>query len=108
MTIKPRLALAAFLLLFMGSAALAVGYEPVHLNQRQAAQFYRSMRFLLDGDFRCPTGQAPLSGLVTGGDAGSSGVQRTTILFSKGARLQVESMWEALPKRQVTVKISCS
>ncbi|MFL6760811.1 hypothetical protein [Sphingomonas sp.] len=104
---KTGLAFAALPLLFMGSAALAVGYEPVHLNQRQAAEFYRSLRFLLDGDFRCPAGQTPLSGLVTGGDAGSSGVQRTNILFSKGARLQVESMWEALPKRKVTVKISC-
>jgi hypothetical protein len=107
---KTGLALATLPLLLMGGPALAVGDPPVKLDQRQAAAFYASVRFLLGADGPvCPAGQVPLSGLITGGAQPTGGSSTTTILFSKGARMKVVRQWQKpLEKLSVTVRIDCS
>ena len=102
--------LAAVPLLVMGSAAQAVGDPPVRLNQRQAADYYRQLRFLLGTDYGyCGDGQVPRSGLITGGGNPMGGSQTTVIRFNRGAELKVVRMFQNPPaKRSVTVKISCA
>jgi hypothetical protein len=102
--------LSALPLLVMGAPASAVGDMPVNFDQREATEFYNSLRFLLDGDFRCAKGQIPVSGRMTGGDNPMFGANYITILFDKGARLKVDRTWTGQPQkgREVSVKISCS
>ena len=109
MTIQ-RALLAALPLLVMGSAAEAVGDPPVRLNQRQATDYYRQLRFLLGTDYGyCGDGQVPRSGLITGGGNPMGGSQTTVIRFNRGAQLKVVRMFQNPPaKRSVTVQISCA
>ena len=110
MTIRTRVALAALPLLACPTMASAVGDPPVHLNQKEATEWYEQLRFLLRNDFGyCGAGQVARSGDIHGGGSPMGGGSYAVINFSKGAKLKVDRIYQNGPERQsVDVHISCT
>src|SRR5437763_160063 len=102
--------LAGLPLLLIGTSARATGYSGT-LIEKEATDFYQSILPLVTANgVRCPVGQTPRSGLVSGGGAGgeAGGADHFTIFFNKGAKLKVDKFWGGWPNRTFTVQISCS
>ena len=82
----------------------------MHLNQREATEWYDQLRFLLRNDRGyCGAGQVARSGDINGGGSPMGGRSITVINFSKGAKLTVDRLFENGPEKQsVDVHISCT
>lgn len=104
------LAITAAPLLAWPTMASAVADQPVHLNQKQATEWYQQLRFLLHNDLGyCGAGQVARSGDIHGGGNPMGGGSYAVINFSKGAKLKVDRTYQNGPERQsVDVHISCS
>ena len=103
-------ALACLLLPFIGTPASATGYSGT-LTEKEAADLYQSILPLVTANgIRCPVGQTPRSGMVSGGGAGgeAGGADHFTIIFDKGAKLKIDKFWQGWPNRTFTVQISCA
>lgn len=96
-------------LLAASTPAWAVGDPPRRLSQAQATAYFTTIQPLLTGsDLRCPTGQRPVSGVVTGGASPAGGSQQTVLTFARGATVTVARSWNRQPQAQMTVRITCS
>ena len=99
----------AISVLLTPSTALAVGDPPVNLSRKEATTVYQSIRPFLNADgLISPSGQAPVSGRITGGSSPMSGGQTITIIFNKGGWLVINKNWTSLPAPPtVNLQVTC-
>jgi len=95
----------------IAAPALAAGDPTVKLNQRQAAEVYKTVQPLLTtGGAICPTEQVVRGGIVTGGSSPSGGSQTTTIMFKSGEKVVINRTWDSSVGKKLTMsaRIDCS